>query len=180
MPLGVTDMSPYITKIKYENPNLLLLNSNAGAALFAKQLPELGGLPNTTVMGMSYGVTTVNTVQYPAAVGWYSMATYVPGMTSPAISKMLALWTKVNGNANMFAPTCVNYVNLLVAIEAIKLAGSTDREAINNAGHSGKLVVDVPYGQPMAIKADGTNDSRPSVVKFLAGGQFQVVQNPVY
>ena len=141
----------------------------------------MGGLPNTTVIGMTIGVTTVNTTNYPAAVGWYSAASYVPGMKSPGIDKMEADWAKVNGTAPKFAASAIDYTDLWTAIDAIVLAGSTDREAINNAAHSGKLVVpEAPLGSPLTFKADGTCDQVPSIVKFLAGGQFTIVQNPKY
>ncbi len=179
VPFDTTDFSPYITRVKYLNPNVLLLNLNSLPALFAKQLPGLGGLPNTQIVGISIAVTSLSTVTYPVAIGWYSPANWVPGMTNPAADAMLAGWTKANGNTNtIYAPTVVNYVGLWTAIGAIQLAGSTDREKINQAAHSGNLVVDTPYGTQLKVKPDGTNDLTRSVVKFLANGVFQVVQTP--
>ncbi len=175
-PPDATDFSPYITRVKYLNPNVLVMNYSAQAVTIAKQLPGLGGWPNTTVISMTTGAVSVNTTTYPVAIGWYSVVGYITGMTNPGATAMLAAWTKANGTLAVNASAPYHYVPIWLCINAAVLAGSTDREAINTAAHSGKLSVVSPFSDKVeTIRPDGTNDLLAPVVKFLPDGKFEIV-----
>jgi len=179
VPLDISDFSPYITQVKGLAPGVLLLNIDTAPENIAKDLPGLGGWGDTIVMGMTAKTTQVNTSQYPAAVGWYSEAAYVPGMaeTYPAAKVMEEAWHKVNGDVPLVGPTAWYYTNFWAAVHAIELAGTTDRRDVADAARSGDLEFDCPYGH-FKVNPDGTNALQGVLVKFLENGMFEVVQSP--
>jgi len=179
VPLDVQDFSPYITKVRGMEPDVLIFGIDNAPWTVAQQLPGLGGWGDTIVMGMSARITQISTKQYPAAVGWYSMASYVPGMAEiyPAAGEMEEAWHKVQGDTEITAPLAWLYTNFWAAIHAIELADTTDREDVVDAARSGELEFDCPYGH-FKVNPDGTNTLQASIVRLLENDMFEIVQSP--
>jgi branched-chain amino acid transport system substrate-binding protein len=160
---SVVDMSPYLTKIKYENPDVLLTDSAYGHYVaMAKQIPELGGLGDTKVLTIETGLFAVGK---PGAEGWYIRLHWVPGLDTPGGKKFEqdfgAMFPSTTPDANF----ALQYEAPWIAIKAIELAGTdTDRIAIAQAARSGKISWESPAG----LVTIGTDGEESKTVSFMA------------
>jgi len=142
-PTATTDFTPYLTTIKRLNPDLLMLiSSNEGYVHIAKQMHGLGGLPDTVVMADPPAETAG---AEEGAQGWYYRALWYPGVDTPGGKKMeedyYALYKGSPISYIAFYYNC-----LWSAINAIELAGTTDRVKVAEAAHSGNLKWESPVG----------------------------------
>jgi ABC-type branched-subunit amino acid transport system substrate-binding protein len=153
--IGTNDFSPYLTKIKYENPDVLYLYANTTEVNLgvAKQIMDLGGWGNIKVVGTSASETAKT---QPGTQGWYMFANWAPGVDYPGMTKFQNEYQALNGRA----PGSLQiyfYNSIWTAIYAIKLAGTdTDRVAIAQAARSGNLEWDTPMGRAH-FQPDGTS-----------------------
>jgi ABC-type branched-subunit amino acid transport system substrate-binding protein len=139
------DFSPYLTKIKYDNPDVLLMDfvPPEPYVTIAKQIMELGGWGNIKVVVLP-GADLAK--KQPGADGWYQMTLWVPGGTYPGSVKFETEYKTVNG-VLPGSNTIYWYNCLWTAINAMVLAGNdTDRIAIAQAARSGKLEWETPMG----------------------------------
>jgi urea transport system substrate-binding protein len=154
-PIDTTDFSPYLTKIKYDNPDVLYLYSGSNEVNIgvAKQMMELGGWGDIKVVATAAGE---NAKSQAGAQGWYMFANWAPGIDYPGMTKFQNGFQAMHGRA----PTSnqIYYYNSLwTAIYAIELAGTdSDRVAIAQAARSGKLEWDTPMGHAK-FQPDGTS-----------------------
>jgi branched-chain amino acid transport system substrate-binding protein len=151
-----TDLSSYLTKIKYANPGVLILDSGQSEFFItiAKQMMELGGWGDIKVFAPASVDAAKN---QPGTQGWYCQVLWFPQDQYPASVKFANDFKEVNGSEprsnHMFY-----YNGLWVAINAIKLAGTdSDRVAIAKAARSGNLVMDTPFGI-LHFNTDGYSD----------------------
>ena len=174
-PAGTVDYSPYLTKIKFENPDFIFLDSGSNEFYVnvARQIVELGGWGNTKVLGtpaLEYAR------KQPSAEGWYEFALWVPGLEYPEAVKFYNEYKAMHGSAPSSSQV-YNYNCLLVAIAAIELAGTdTDLVKIAEAARSGKLELDTPMGH-----AHYTPDGQSGlgvVIAQIKGGQLVLVNVP--
>ena len=174
-PATTIDFSPYLTKIKYENPDLLFLDTGQNEAYVnvATQIKELGGLGNTKVLGtpaLEYAR------KQAAAEGWYEFALWVPGVEYPEAVKFYNEYKAMHGSAPSSSQV-YNYNCLLVAIAAIELAGTdTDLVKIAEVTRSGNLELDTPMG-----RAHYTPDGQSGlgvVIAQIKEGQLVLVNVP--
>ena len=139
------DFSAYLTKIKYLNPDVLLIDfvPPEPYVTIAKQIMELGGWGDIKVVVLP-GADLAK--KQPGADGWYQMTLWVPGGTYPGSVKFETDFKAINGT--LPGPNHVYWYNCLwTAINAIELAGTdTDRVAIAQAARSGKLEWETPMG----------------------------------
>jgi ABC-type branched-subunit amino acid transport system substrate-binding protein len=154
-PLATTDFSPYLTKIKYANPDVLYLYSGSNEVNIgvAKQMMELGGWGNIKVVATAAGEAAK---AQPGGQGWYMFANWAPGIDYPGMTKFQNDFQSLLGRAP--SSNMIYYYNSLwTAIYAIKLAGTdTDRVAIAHAARSGNLEWDTPMGHAK-FQPDGTS-----------------------
>jgi len=141
------DFSPYLTKIKYENPDVLILDFGPAEAFItiAGQIMELGGWGDIKVVGLpGAGQAALRN----GAQGWYQLSMWLPGLTHPGAVKFENDFTEVFGAKKKPNDVQVYFYNCLwTAIHCIEEAGTdTDLEAINDAAHSGKIEWDTPMG----------------------------------
>jgi len=145
IPIDTTDYSPYLTKIKYDNPDVAFFDSgvNEFFITIAKQIMELGGWGNIQAFSFPPGESAK---AMPGAQGWYLQVLWLPEQQNPGSVKFLNDFQAANGRAP--TSTHIYYYNCLwTAISAIELAGTdTDRVAIAQAARSGKLEWDTPMG----------------------------------
>ena len=161
VPLDAVDFLPYLTKIKYEKPDVLILNisSNQGMIIIAKQIMELGGWGNIQVIAYP---SADSALKFPGADGWYIMIAWFPGLTYPGAVKFekdyQAMYGKLpTGNHVYF------YNPLWTAICAIELAGTdTDLVKIAQAARSGNLKWETPIG-PAHFTSEGDSSLRYNI-----------------
>jgi branched-chain amino acid transport system substrate-binding protein len=154
-PIDTNDFSSYLTKIKFENPDLLYLysGSNEFNIGVAKQMMELGGWGAIKVVATAAGENAKN---QPGAQGWYMFANWAPGLDYPGMTKFQNDFQTVNGRTPS-SNQIYYYNSLWTAIYAVELAGTdTDRVAIAQAARSGKLEWDTPMGHAK-FQPDGTS-----------------------
>jgi ABC-type branched-subunit amino acid transport system substrate-binding protein len=154
-PLDTSDFSPYLTKIRYEKPDVLSIYSGSNEVFMsiAKQIMELGGWGDIKVITTPSGETAK---KLPGAQGWHMYALWAPGVDYPAMAKFQSDYQAMFGRE--FNPNQIYYYNSLwTAIYAIELAGTdTDRLAIAQAARSGKLEWETPMGHANFMP-DGTS-----------------------
>ncbi len=139
------DFSPFLTKIKFENPDFLFLDSgqNEFYVNVAVQIKELGGFGNTKILGTPALEYAKNQA---SANGWYEFALWVPGVQYPEAIKFYDGY-KAMYNSAPSSSQVYNYNCLIVAIAAIQLAGTdTDLVKIAEIARSGNLELDTPMG----------------------------------
>jgi len=142
-PPATTDFTPYLTTIKHLNPDLLMLIASIdGSVAIAKQIGGLGGLGDIKVMA---DPTAESTMSEEGAQGWYYRTLWYPGLLYPGAKKF------EEDYYTLFKSTPISYIVFFYncvwsAINAIELAGTTDREKIAEAARSGNLEWEAPVG----------------------------------
>lgn len=164
---GTTDMSPYLTRIKHENPDALIImpsKSPYPQNIFT-QIGELGGWGDIKVYTPHSQTSAVAGMETAEGLvlwlGWTLTSPY------PGAQAFTDAWVKVHGKEPSNEGAALMYWPMWTAIEAIELAGSADRDAINEAAHSGNLSWETPAG-PMTVGTDGFG---------FVPGYFAQVQN---
>jgi len=153
--LGTTDISPYLTRIQYEDPDLLIhftaVMATAGATF--KQIEELGGWGDITYLGARSPQSSY--IEDPGAEGTYLFMVWTPVMDNPGTRELLEAWDKYgSGEIN---PIHVYFYNALwMAIHAIESAGSDDPRDIIETLRSGNFTYESPFGT-VKIGTDGEN-----------------------
>jgi len=144
-PPGTTDLSPYLTKIKYANPDLLFLDGGQNDFIItaAKQIIELGGWENIKVITLPTGEQAA---KLAGADGWYVMSVWVPDVPNAASQKFVEDYQTVNRAPVMSASQIYYYNSAIIAIKAIQMAGSDDQVKVLDFVKTGKLEVDTPMG----------------------------------
>jgi len=167
--VGVVDFLPYLTKIKYTNPDCLILNSDqTSCATMYKQIMELGGWGNIKVVGVTEAAAYDAAVRQRGAVGIYVPIMYLPGMTdTPAVKAFEEAWVQKAKEDPGWAKTyssgstlptpnhAIMYEGIQAALETIKQAGTDDPGAIAEMGRSGKVEFDSPIGH-IHFQPDGS------------------------
>ncbi len=144
-PLDTSDFTPYLTRIKYANPEVLLTYYGPSEVYLAlaKQSIELGGWGDMKVVATAGAVSAV---KLQGAQGWYIRVLWTPGLPYPGAVKFEQDFQAMYGR--LPGPDLVFFYNpLWTAINAIELAGTdTDLEKIAQAARSGNLTWDTPMG----------------------------------
>ncbi|MFA4835011.1 MAG: ABC transporter substrate-binding protein [Dehalococcoidia bacterium] len=176
-PQGITDLSPYLTKIKYEAPDLLVtsLSSQEVYGRLAKQIMELGGWGDMKHMALQEHAISDFIRVMPGAAGWYAPSMYAPGRSDqPGPKAFEEAWREKFekdpswGGKYSFGKPVPNVNHgffhncLTMAITAIELAGTDDPAAVAEVLRSGKLEFDSAWGH---IKVD-TNGETNAVGLF--------------
>jgi len=144
-PVDVQDFMPYLTKIKYIDPDvLLIIEDSAPSVTIAKQIMELGGWGHTQVVTHSGALSAA---KQPGAKGWLILTMWHPSFDDPASTKFKEAYQAANGKLPEVNHVFY-YLALWTAIHAIELAGTAeDTEAIGRAARSGNLEWDTPAGR---------------------------------
>jgi branched-chain amino acid transport system substrate-binding protein len=142
-PTTTTDFTPYLTTIKHLNPDLLMIvASNEAYVAMAKQIVGLGGLGDTEFMCDPPAEIAMGE---EGAQGWYIRTLWYPGLPYPGAKKLeedyYALYKSSPITYLVFYYNCC-----WSAINAIELAGTTDRIKVAEAARSGNLEWESPVG----------------------------------
>ena len=173
--VDIIDFTPYLTKIKYYNPDVLLTNLDYGGyTLMVQQIAGIGGWGDIKVMAT---MPSNWQVSKPVVEGWYIYARWVSGLDNPSSQKFeqdyRAMYGIVpDGTLEMM------YDMLWLAIKAIELAGTVkDRVAIATAVRSGNLSLDTPLGY-VNWGTDGESVQKLGLLAHVEGGKLVPVQMP--
>ncbi|MFA4836472.1 MAG: ABC transporter substrate-binding protein [Dehalococcoidia bacterium] len=166
-PQGTIDFTPYLTRIKYEKPDVLiadLIVQEAYAAVFT-QIMGLGGWGDIKLVTSCAASSPVALKKPAAAEGTYHWVYWAPGLPYPGAKEMEQAYMETVGKLPASAS---HYYALWVAIKAIELAGSDDPAKIAQAARSGKLQWESPGG-PYTIKPDGTHSNSGQILQCKGG-----------
>jgi ABC-type branched-subunit amino acid transport system substrate-binding protein len=171
-PQETMDFSPYLTMIKYKNPDLAIISTNnlAQSITINKQIMELGGWGDMKVWYANESSSGQKAVSMPAELGAYISMLWIPGSDDRGMKAFEDSFKKTMGRE----PTndLTFYYNCFWAgIKAIELAGTTDHEKVAQAMHSGNLEFDSAWGH-MRIAQNGFAFFSMPVALVQEGGKL--------
>jgi len=166
------DFSPYLAKIKYLKPDLLvtLLNGAGQVITINKQIMELGGWGSTKYFCATEQGTNKTAINMPAAVGTYTAVLWLPGSDDPGMKAFEDAFKQKYGQ--LPAPELTYYYNCFwTAIKAIEMAGTDDPVKVAQALRSGNLEWDSAWGR-LRIAPDGNGEITAMVAQIQEGGKL--------
>lgn len=168
VPIGTIDFTPYLTKLKYANPDVVVLSTlNEGFTTVAKQITELGGWGNIKVV---CNPAAILASRQPGAKGWFILVSWYPGRDYPASHEFEDYFKTVNGKSP--DPNHVYYyLCLWTALNAMKMAGTDDPVAVAQVARSGNLQWDTPAGVSH-IRTTGESDLNFIAVQVQESGKL--------
>jgi branched-chain amino acid transport system substrate-binding protein len=161
---GTNDFLPYLTKLKYANPDVAILESSMGEfyQIIAKQIPDIGGLGDMKIGCLASAEAVISK---PAANGWYLSTLWYPALDTPGSVKFVNDYKTMFGR--MPSATDVYFYNSLwLSVAAVDKAGTTDREKIGQVGRSGQLEWEAPAGLSR-WEADGLSNMPGFLVQMV-------------
>ena len=171
--LGTQDITPYLTKIIREEPDILI-QFGANFQSFGNVYKNIDGLGGWRDMTYIAGISPANMYQKESsAVGTYQWMLWAPVTDNPGTVEYLAACEKYG------VKTDSNHIfmwnALWTAIRAVEQAGSDDPEEINTVLRSGEFQWDAPTGL-LKIDADGEPGITGVMVQVGEGGQVTIVK----
>jgi len=172
MPVDVIDLTPYLTKIQYLKPDVLIsfLNTMGQSVTLNKQIMELGGWGNIKYLAGAPPSASQSAIRMPGALGTYVLATWMPGSDDPGMKAFEDAFVQKNGK-EPGSELAALYNPIGIAIKAIELAGSDDPEKVAQALRSGNLRWDSAWG-PLHIASDGKGDITLPIAQVQEGGKL--------
>jgi len=156
-----TDLNPYLTRVKAEDPDLFYYffdNAATNQSMF-QQIMGLGGWGD---------IKTISPCNLPGdfagmegAEGTFFSTQWIPGLPYEGAQKFEQAWQAVHGSAPTNLHAMV-FEGIWAAVEAVDQAGA-DREDIAELIRSGTFGFDMPAG-PVVFDTDG----EPSIKGFMA------------
>lgn len=136
VPLGGTDFSSIITKIKIAHPNVIFstLNGDSNVSFF-KQLAA-AGITQSQLPVMSFSIAEQEAkAMGPSLVnGSYAAWNYFESLSNPANKKFIAAYkAKYGSNSVLDDPMVHGYIDVYIWAAAVKKAGSFDPQAVRKA-----------------------------------------------
>jgi len=174
-PQGTADFSPYLTKIKYVKPDILVsvLNDVGQAITINKQIAELGGWGSVKYYCATEPGSASTAIKMPSAVGTYVRVLWLAGSDDPGMKAFEDAF-KQKYNRQPSADLTYFYNDFWAAIKAIELAGTDDPSKVAEALRSGNLEWDSAWGH-LRIGTNGTGDVKGTVVQVQEGGKLTKV-----
>jgi ABC-type branched-subunit amino acid transport system substrate-binding protein len=174
-PPETTDYTPYLTRIKSLNPDLLtIISTNEGYIAIAKQIVGLGGLGDTKIL---CDPPAENSMSEEGAQGWYYWCLWYIGADTPGGIKLEQDYEALYGGPPYVSLIAFYYNCVWTAINAIKLADSADRLAVAQAARSGNLEWEAPSGN-LQINTCGEPGTMPPFIVRIQDKGVVPVQIP--
>lgn len=148
-PLDVSDFGSTIAKIQSVGPDLVIAPLVGGAHLsFFRQWAAAGMKDRIPLASTTLGVGNEHKVLTPAEGNGIMVAyNYSQELDTPANAAFKERWAAAYGDSNLIHEIAVsNYQGVLTWAEAVRQAGSLDRDAVIAALESG-LSIDGPAGK---------------------------------
>ena len=171
-PPDTMDLSPYLTKIKYLNPDLVtpFINTTEQAITLNKQVMELGGWGSIKVFFPAETNSGKTLATMPAELGAYASVIWVPGSDDPGMKAFEDAYTQKYNRLPDPALTYF-YNDFWAAIKAVELAGTDDRDKVAQAMRSGNLEWDSAWGH-LRIPPNGKGQIDLGVAQIQEGGKL--------
>lgn len=171
-PLGTLDFSPYITKIKYLNPDLLMFGGNNAGDTIAmqQQIMELGGYGNMKFYNNNASGSGAAVIKRSASWGTYTSVTWIPGSAEPGMKAFEDAFVQKYGK-EPDPQTAFGYNCFWVLIKAMEMAGTDDPVKVAQALHSGNLEWDSAMG-PVRIDSNGDGHMVYPLCQIQEGGKL--------
>ncbi len=136
VPLGGTDFSAILTKIKIAKPDVIFstLNGDSNVSFF-KQMAA-AGITQSQLPVMSFSIAEQEAeAMGPSLVnGSFAAWNYFQSLSNPANKKFIAAYkAKFGSNAVLDDPMVHGYIDVLIWAAAVKKAGSFDPNAVRKA-----------------------------------------------
>ncbi|MDE3178571.1 MAG: transporter substrate-binding protein, partial [Acidobacteriota bacterium] len=139
VPLGGTDFSSVITKIKLARPDIIFntLNGDSNVSFF-KQMAASGMPPSKMpVMSFSIAEQEARAMGTKLVSGSYAAWNYFESLNNPMNRKFISAYrAKYGSNAAVDDPMAHGYIDVLMWAAAVKKAGSFDPQAVRKAAAS--------------------------------------------
>ncbi len=136
VPLGGTDFSSIITKIRVAKPDIIFntLNGDSNVSFF-KQMAAAGMTPaKLPVMSFSIAEQEAQAMGTTVVAGSYAAWNYFESLSTPANKKLVAAYkAKFGKTAALDDPMIHGYVDVIEWAAAVKKAGSFDPAAVRKA-----------------------------------------------
>lgn len=136
VPLGGTDFSSVITKIRYSKPDIIFntLNGDSNVSFF-KQMAAAGMPPSKLpVMSFSIAEQEAKAMGPQLMAGSYATWNYFETLNTPLNKKYLAEYrAKFGANAAVDDPMTHGYIDVLMWAKAVEKAKSFDPNAVRKA-----------------------------------------------
>ncbi|MFA4837046.1 MAG: ABC transporter substrate-binding protein [Dehalococcoidia bacterium] len=162
----VKDFSPYLTRLKYDAPDVLVtwINYNSAAAIY-KQIMELGGWGKTALYSGSSAAVISQLMSMPGLQGSYAYMEWIPGVQNPGAKTFEQAY--LDNTGHLPDPIAVHaYVDAMIAMLAIGKAGTTDREKVALAAKT--LDWESPMGR-MTYNGNSYPDAGAYIGKIVDG-----------
>ncbi|WP_245618102.1 urea ABC transporter substrate-binding protein [Domibacillus tundrae] len=177
-PLGHTDYSTLISKIKEEKPEVIYntLNGDSNVAFF-KQLKDAGiTADDITVLSVSIAEEEIRGIGTDILTGHYAAWNYFQTTDTPENEKFVAAYKKAYGDDRVTGdPIEAAYNAVYLWAAAVEKAESFDVDAVKEA--AGGIEFKAPGG---TVTIDGDNQHTYKTVRvgeIQADGQFKEVWN---
>ena len=136
VPLGGTDFSSIITKIRIAHPDIIFntLNGDSNVSFF-KQMAA-AGITEATLPVMSFSIAEqeAKAMGPPLVNGSYAAWNYFESLNNAANKKFIAAYkAKYGQNSVVDDPMVHGYIDVLIWAAAVKKAGSFDPQAVRKA-----------------------------------------------
>ena len=171
-PQDTQDFTPYLTKIKYVNPDVAVVRCNADSQSITvnKQIAELGGWGSIKYFsGTETGISPA-AVKMPSALDTYTCALWIPGSDDPGMKAFEDAWVQ-KYNREPSSDLSYYYNVFWTALKAIELAGSAAPDKVAQALRSGNLEWDSAWGH-LRIPPLGIGEVNTIVAQVQAGGKL--------
>lgn len=176
VPLGGTDFSSVVTKIKLAHPDVIFntLNGDSNVSFF-KQM-SAAGLPPSKFPVMSFSIAEQEAkAMGPSLVaGSFAAWNYFESLNSPVNRKFVAAYrAKFGGDAALDDPMAHGYVDVLTWAAAVKKANSFDPDAVRKAAV--QLAWDDSAMGKIKFAANQSLYQTAYVGELQADGQFKIL-----
>ena len=189
-PQTTQDFTPFLTKMKYEEPDVFIIETKMEGYLgITKQIMEIGGWDGIKVVGVSGSAIASAILNQEGMKGAYVPMQYIPGIsakTNPAAKEFEELWAEKceedSGWAKRYSPGskipnpnhAFLYTTFEVALKTIELAGTDDPAVVAETMRSGEVELWTTQGYSH-LGTDGSSGIKGSYVKVLEGGEVELI-----
>ena len=170
VPTATTDFSPYLTRLKFIKPDLVITAFASANATVFKQIMDLGGWGTIKYVNMISNSSTAATYALPGAEGTYTWVAWISGLALPASQKLEKDYLDVNKGPVPGSGPVTIYQTLMTIMNAINLAGTDSPQAVAQAARSGKLTWDSPMGT-LTIGTNGETNLK-GFMAVVQGGKL--------
>lgn len=170
VPLGAADFTPYLARVKFENPDVLITDHilfPSYEAIF-RQITELGGWGDIKHVSLSPASSASGAVMgLPGAQGSYHWSFWLPGLPYPGARTFEQDFLQKHGQMPSVGHAYL-YNTLWTAIKAIGQAVSDTPYFVAQAARSGQLSWDSPAGR-MIVGTNGETNLKGHIAVVSDG-----------